>query len=118
MKRISRCAVAPLREIPCRVLPYPFDAADDATIHKLNNDFRVVAPLALNSPALSVDFYGISALNSAFLKELEIVKEQVVSLNLNKMPLKDEDLKTIAIFSNLRHLNLAFTQITGASLRH
>ncbi|MFN0212786.1 MAG: DUF2231 domain-containing protein [Saprospiraceae bacterium] len=96
--------------------PYPFEAADDATIQKLNNDYRVVAPLAANSPALSVDFYGISAFNSAFLKELELVKEQVVSLNLNKMPLKDEELKALAIFPNLRNLNLAFTQITGATL--
>ena len=93
-----------------------FAPADAATIQKLNNDYRVVAPLSLNSPALSVDFYGISAFNSAFLKELELVKEQVVSLNLNKMPLKDEDLKLVAIFPNLRQLNLAFTQITGSTL--
>lgn len=95
---------------------YPFDAADAAILQKLNNDFRVVAPLALNSPALSVDFYGIAAFNSAWIKELEVVKEQVVSLNLNKMPLKDEDLKSVALFSNLRQLNLAFTHIAGATL--
>ncbi|MFN0176003.1 MAG: DUF2231 domain-containing protein [Saprospiraceae bacterium] len=96
--------------------PYPFDAADEATIQKLNNDYRVVAPIAMNSPALEVNFYGISAFNSVYLKELASVNEQVVSLNLNKMPLKDEDLKLIAIFPNLRQLNLAFTKITGATL--
>ncbi len=96
--------------------PYPFAAADEATVQKLNNDYRVVAPIAMNSPALEVNFYGNSSFKSAYLKELEAVKEQVVSLNLNKMPLKDEDLKFIAIFPNLRKLNLAFTQITGATL--
>jgi uncharacterized membrane protein len=95
---------------------YPFAPADEATIEKLNNDYRVVAPLALNSPALSVDFYGVAAFNSAHLNELEPVKEQVVSLNLNKMPVKDEDLRSIAMFSNLRKLNLAFTRITGATM--
>ncbi len=96
--------------------PYPFAAADEATVQKLNNDYRVVAPIAMNSPALEVNFYGISSFKSAYLKELEAVKDQVVSLNLNKMPLKDDDLKFIAIFPNLRKLNLAFTQITGATL--
>ncbi|MBC7775769.1 MAG: chitobiase/beta-hexosaminidase C-terminal domain-containing protein [Phycisphaerae bacterium] len=96
--------------------PYPFEAADASIIQKLNNDYRVVTPLAVNSPALSVDFYGISAFKSAYLNELEVIKEQVVSLNLNKMPLNDDDLKSIAIFPNLRQLNLAFTQITGATL--
>ncbi|MBK9490156.1 MAG: hypothetical protein IPO07_16325 [Haliscomenobacter sp.] len=32
------------------------------------------------------------------------------------MPVKDEDLKTIAGFENLRKLNLSFTQITGTTL--
>jgi Leucine-rich repeat (LRR) protein len=32
------------------------------------------------------------------------------------MPVKDEDLKLISDFENLRRLNLSFTSITGASL--
>jgi uncharacterized membrane protein len=97
-------------------VPYPFQAADEVTIQKLNNDYRAVVPAAMNSPALGVDFYGISAFKSSDLKDLEVVKEQIVHLNLSKMPLKDEDLKFIAAFTNLRGLNLSFTQITGATL--
>jgi hypothetical protein len=44
------------------------------------------------------------------------VKQQLVSLNLDKMPVKDEDLKTIGQFSQLRKLNLSFTGITGATI--
>ncbi|MCC6413496.1 MAG: chitobiase/beta-hexosaminidase C-terminal domain-containing protein [Saprospiraceae bacterium] len=113
---LRQLAMARVRATTSVAPTYPFDAADAATIQKLNNDYRVVAPLALNAPALSVDFYGIAAFNSSWIKELEVVKEQVVSLNLNKMPLKDEDLKSVAIFPNLRQLNLAFTQITGSTL--
>lgn len=96
--------------------PYPFEASDEATIKSLNNDYRVVYPLALNSPALSVDFFGAGAFNPAGVKELEAVKNQVVSLNLAKMPLTDEALSAVTIFPNLRKLNLGFTKITGAQL--
>jgi len=47
---------------------------------------------------------------------LSEVKNQIVSLNLDKMPVGDEDLKTISQFANLRKLNLSFTNITGATL--
>jgi uncharacterized membrane protein len=95
---------------------YTFPAADENTVKKLNNDYRAVYPLAMKSPALGVEFFGISAFKPEYLKELSVVKEQVVSLNLNKMPVKDEDLKSIAILTNLRKLNLSFTQITGSTL--
>ncbi len=96
---------------------YSFKAADDNTVRKLNNNYRVIAPLALNSPALGVDFFGAAHFKNDQLKDLQAVKEQIVQLNLNKMPIKEGDLKTIAGFENLRKLNLSFTQITGATLK-
>lgn len=95
---------------------YNFPAADEATIRQLNNDYRVVHPLALHSPALAADFFGISAFKKEHLDELKPVREQLVSLNLNNMPVQDADMKTISMFSNLRRLNLSNTQITGATL--
>lgn len=95
---------------------YPFDAASEGTIKKLNTNYRVITPLALGSPALSVDFFGASQFKNEQLKDLQVIKEQIVHLNLNKMPVKDDDLKTIAGFENLRKLNLSFTQITGSTL--
>lgn len=95
---------------------YDFDAADESTIRNLNTDFRVVHPLALHSPALAVDFYNAAAFKSEHLQELKAIREQIVHLNLNKMPVQDADLKTLATFPNLRKLNLAATQITGAAI--
>ncbi len=95
---------------------FNFSAADENTVKKLNNNYRLVYPLALNSPALGVDFFGASFFSSEQLKELQAVKAQMVHLNLNKMPVNDADIKTIAAFSELRKLNLSFTQITGVSL--
>jgi uncharacterized membrane protein len=95
---------------------YPFEAANEATIKKLNTNYRVITPLALGSPALSVDFFGASQFKSTQLEDLQDIKTQIVQLNLNKMPIRDEDLKSIANFENLRKLNLSFTRITGAGL--
>lgn len=95
---------------------YDFAAAAESEVKKLNNDYRTVYPLALNSPALAVDFYGTTAFKSEHLQALQGVREQVVNLNLSNMPLRDEDLKTVALFPNLRKLNLSNTLITGATL--
>jgi len=93
-----------------------FAAADETTIEKLNNNYRSVKALAKNSPALAVSFFGTAAFNSTALDDLTVIKEQIVSLSLHKMPLTDEDVKKISIFKNLRNLNLSFTPITGAAL--
>ena len=95
---------------------YSFAPADEETIKSLNTNYRVVYPLAQKSPALGVDFYGAQFYQPKQLEELLKVKEQVVCLNLNKMPVSDDELKTIAQFSNLRKLNLSFSSITGKTM--
>ncbi|MEO6638647.1 MAG: FN3 associated domain-containing protein, partial [Ginsengibacter sp.] len=77
---------------------------------------RVVRHLAISSPALGVEFFSTEQFKPEQLKELLVVKDQIVSLNLNKMPVADADLQTIGQFLNLRKLNLSFTNITGATL--
>lgn len=95
---------------------YTFKPADENKLKALHNNYRLVSPLALGSPALGVEFFGATQFKTEQLKELLTVKEQVVSLNLNKMPVNDDDLKTIARFINLRRLNLSFTNIKGTGL--
>ena len=95
---------------------YTFAAGDEGKIKALNNNYRVVRPLAIGSPALGVEFFSAKQFKPEQLKELLAVKEQIVSLNLNKMSVGDDDLKTIGQFLNLRKLNLSFTNITGATL--
>ena len=95
---------------------YSFKAADESTIKALSNNYRFITPLAIGSPALGVEFFGASQFNAAQLKELLPLKEQIVSLNLNKIPVSDGDLATIAKFTNLRKLNLSFTNIKGTDL--
>ena len=95
---------------------YTFKPADENKVKALSNNYRLVAPLALESPALRVEFFGAAQFKPEQLKELLQIKEQIVSLNLNKMPVTDADLSTIAQFSNLRKLNLSFTDIKGEGI--
>ena len=95
---------------------YSFKAADESIIKALSNNYRFITPLAISSPALGVEFFGASQFKAAQLKELLPLKEQIVSLNLNKIPVTDGDLATIAQFTNLRKLNLSFTNIKGTGL--
>lgn len=95
---------------------YDFAAADESKVKSLSNDYRVVYPLAKNSPALSAEFFSASQFRPEGLKDLLAIKDQLVSLNLAKMPVTDEDMKMIGQFTNLRRLNLSFTNITGSRL--
>jgi uncharacterized membrane protein len=96
---------------------FDFAAADQATVKKLNNNYRVVYALSKESPALAVNIYNKNAYSVKSIDELAPVKTQVVSLELNKMPVKDADLKSVAQFANLRTLNLNFTDVTGTGLK-
>ena len=111
-----------LRIIAARLLKsnddetFDFPPADPRKIAALNSNYRAIIPLAKGSPALAVDFYGAAAFQPKQLQELASLKEQIVSLNLDKMPVTDHDLPYIAVLHNLRRLNLDFTRITGAGL--
>jgi uncharacterized membrane protein len=95
---------------------YQFAAADENEIQKLSNDNRVITPLFINSPALAVNFYNRSFYTSERLKEIKPLGKQIVEINLDNMPVTDEDLKVLGDFINLRKLNLDNSAITGNSL--
>lgn len=96
---------------------YDFDAADEEVIAKLNNDYRTIAVVAKESPAVSVNIYNRSAYTTKQLDELDPIKKQIVSLTLNKLPVKDADLKSVSKFENLRKLDLNFTDVTSEGLK-
>jgi uncharacterized membrane protein len=95
---------------------YDFSAASDKEVEKLNTTNRLIHPIALASPALSVSFYNRQNYTTASLKDLLALKTQVVSLDMAYMPLKEEDITVITQFSNLRRLNLKYSPVPGKSL--
>jgi uncharacterized membrane protein len=95
---------------------FTFNAANTDEIKKLNTTYRLVKPLSTDSPALFVNFYNRANFKSKDISDLLPLKNQIVSMDLSKMPVKDEDLKLLAQFPELRKLILNFTDITGATL--
>jgi len=113
-KWISSWVNSPVRNKEVRV--YDFKPVSQEVIEKLNTPFRTVFPLYQNSPALQADFFVHESFQPAALEELKEIREQLFVLNLSKMPVTDEQLQTIAKFTNLEKLNLNFTDIQGTGL--
>ncbi len=101
---------------PIEEKKYDFSSVSGEVIEKLNSPFRTVFPLYQNSPALQADFYVRKSFQIAALDELKDVQDQLVVLNLSKMPITDTDLARIGNFRNLEKLNLNFTEIKGTGL--
>lgn len=95
---------------------YDFEMPDENEIKQLSNNNRVITPLSMGSPALVVNFYNRAFYNRKALEALQPFETQIVSLNFDNMPVKDEDLGVIARFKNIRKLTLNATDITGNTL--
>ncbi len=95
---------------------YDFAFASESTIESVNTPFCTVVPLANGSPALKANFFVSARFDEKSLEGLKKVAEQLVELNLSKMPVKNEHLQTLTQFKNLEKLNLNFTNIDGENL--
>lgn len=96
---------------------FDFPAADEASIAKLNTRDCNISHVSKESPALEVSIYRRDGYGVKRLEELAEIRQQVVTMRLNKLPVGDEDLKAIGRFQNLRRLELNFTDVTDRGLR-
>ena len=110
-------AISRLKPAEIQEEDFDFNAADDKTIKKLNTFYRLVAPVSQGSPALAVSFFSKSGFDSKSLDELSAIKDQIISLRLSRMPIKDTDLNKISKFESLQNLDLNFTNINGSGLK-
>lgn len=95
---------------------YDFSAASLSAIESVNSPYCTVYPIANESPALQADFYVAAKFDPKTLSDLSQVSEQLVGLQLSKMPIKNEDLNLVSKFANLEKLNLNFTSINDAGI--
>ena len=96
---------------------YTFEPASPGTIEKLNDPYRVVTPVAANEPALSATFFIKNEYKTSRLEDLSAIKDQLVWLNLSKMPVTDADCEIIRKFEHLEKLDLNFSSITEKGLQ-
>lgn len=76
-----------------------------------NSNYCSVNYLYHGSDQVEVTFFQGSFYNHALLKKLEKLKGQIIHLNMQGMPLKNEDIELISQFSNLKKLNLNYTKL-------
>ena len=95
---------------------YDFSAASESEIASVNTPYCTVYPIAYESPVLQADFYVAAKFDPKTLSDLTQVSEQLVGLQLSKMPISNESLGLLSKFVNLEKLNLNFTSIDDAGL--
>ncbi len=95
-------------------LDIPF--ADPNTIAALNTPYRTVQQLSVTKPYIHVFMGSRRTVPAAELKELQAIREQIVSLDLGNTGLKDADLPALAGFPHLKRLYLQHTGVTDAGV--
>lgn len=98
------------------VKEYDFSAASASNLESVNTPFCSVYLLSSDAPALQADFYVSKKYDRKTLANLAKVSDQLLGLNLSKMPFKDDEISLITKFPNLEKLILNFTEITGKTL--
>ena len=96
---------------------YSFPFLNAKKLEDLNDAFTVVRQIAGESPALKVDFFISKSFDPNKLDKLSAAKEQIIQINLSKMPLKDSDLKKLSVFQNLEKLILNQTDVTDKGIK-
>ena len=96
---------------------YKFRPAEAAILARLNTSYCSVLQSDRETNALEARLFNQETYAAKQLEDLKEISEQLVSLSLSKMPVKDDDLKKVAIFNNLRRLDLSFTTVSTKGLR-
>jgi hypothetical protein len=103
-------------ELTISTKTYDFSTASASTIESMNTPYCTVYPIANESPALQADFYVAAKFDPKTLSDLSQVSEQLVGLQLAKMPITNESLNLVSKFANLEKLNLNFTSINDEGI--
>jgi len=91
---------------------YDFSAASEKDIAAINTPFCSVYPIAYDSPALQAEFFVAAKYDPKSLENLSKVSEQLIGINLNKMPVSDADLNILTKFLHLERLHLNATKVS------
>ena len=94
------------------------EAANPIVLEKLKKQQIGIANVGEGSNFISANFVNVKNYKSALLNELEGIENQLLMLRLSNQPIQDEDIKKLAAFKNLTHLNIENTAITDGALRY
>ncbi|MEP7321515.1 MAG: c-type cytochrome domain-containing protein [Saprospiraceae bacterium] len=109
---LYKLAIKTIQSAKAEIKKYSFEPANPKLIASLNDPFCTISPIAQNSPALKADFYVREKYNPLKTQDLIKIKDQLVSLNMDNMPVNDAEAATISKFISLEELNLNNSSIT------
>ena len=96
---------------------YKFSFAGKETIDALNSPFRSIKQKSPTSPAIDVAIYGRSTFDIKILTELSEIQDQIVTLNLSKLPIQKKELEFVATLKNLEKLVLNGSDIRNNDIK-
>ena len=86
-------------------------------LKEFNSNYLTVNYLFNGSEDIEVNFFQGTFYKIEQLKNLEKIKDKIVSLNMQGMPVTKEDLASIVQFTHLKKLNLNYTKLALADLQ-
>jgi len=85
-------------------------------LKEFNSNYCTTNYLFSGSDEVEVNFFQGAFYNPENLKKLEKIKNGIINLNMQGMPLKKEDLDVIVQFKNIQNLNLNGTKLDITAL--
>lgn len=92
-------------------------AGDADAIRLLTQQGVVVAPVSVASFGLAINFVNVPSIDPSALEALNRLAEQVVELKFTRQPIGDKELQSLAVFHNLKKLQLERTGITDEGVK-
>ncbi len=94
------------------------DSVSSTVLNLFQQKKIILSPITSESNWLMANFVNAVPFEKSNLLLLKQIDQQLVTLKLTNLPVKDEDIKIIAGLPNLQKLNLENTAITNLSLEY
>lgn len=93
------------------IAPNYTNAKAQPSLEAFNNNYVTVKYDFYGSDKINVNFYQGAFYKTAYLEKLGDIKDQIITLNMQNIPLQKKDIDIITSFTNLEKLNLNYTKL-------
>ena len=94
----------------------PVPAGDTAVIRSLISAGVMIVPISMNSNYLSANFITVDSSINLLLKQMEPLKKQLISINVEGEQIDDSSVSIISQYPSLRRVHLTNTRVTDKGL--
>jgi mono/diheme cytochrome c family protein len=95
-----------------RYTPPSFNkATEQPSLEEYNSNYVTVRYDFYGSDKINVNFFQGTFYKTEYLEKLSKIKDQIITLNMQNIPLQKKDMDIITGFTNLEKLNLNYTKL-------